>query len=187
MKILLHICCGPCAITPVQTLRDEGHEVVGCFYNPNIHPLTEYLRRRDGLREVADRLGLQVIWLDREYDPATYLRRVAFREDNRCFHCYHLRLERSLSIARHGGFQAFTSTLLYSRHQKHDTIAGLGRDLASGKGVDFLYRDFRTKWQQGIEQSKSWGIYRQPYCGCVFSESERYQGRLKALQSGQPG
>ncbi len=182
-RVLLHMCCGPCSISVVRALREEGFEPTGFFYNPNIHPLTEYLKRREGVVQTAERLSLPVIFMDGEYDPAVYLRETAFREANRCFHCYRLRLERVLSVARRGGFDYFSSTLLYSKMQKHEVIRDLCADLAAGKGPDFLYRDFRTGWKEGIEASKAWGIYRQQYCGCIYSEFERYQGELAALKT----
>ena len=178
-RVLLHICCGPCAITPVRDLQEEGVEVVGFYFNPNIHPLQEYLRRRDGAMEAADRLGIKLICKDEEHDPGEYLRAVAFRENNRCFLCYSMRLERTRSIARRGRFDAFSSTLLYSRFQKHEQIMILGRDLAGQGSPAFLYRDFRSGWKHGIEISKEWGIYRQQYCGCIYSEFERYQNDLR--------
>lgn len=178
-RVLLHICCGPCAITTVQTLQGEGYEVTGLFYNPNIHPLQEYLKRRDGCLEVAERLGFKVIVKDDEYRPQDWVRDIAFRENNRCFHCYSRRMERTSQIARRGAFSFFTTTLLYSKFQKHDEIAGLGRDLETPKSR-FLYRDFREGWKSGIEQSREWGIYRQQYCGCLFSEYERYHKELGA-------
>lgn len=180
-RILVHVCCGPCAITVVQGLKSEGYAVTGLFYNPNIHPAAEYLRRREALAEVAARLDFPVIYLDKEYDPSVFLHAVAFRENNRCFHCYRLRLERTLKVARRGGFPLFTSTLLYSRQQKHDMIRDLGRDLAGGSKTGFLYRDFRPTWNQGIEMSRSFGIYRQDYCGCIHSEFERRRRDLRAL------
>jgi len=180
-RVLLHICCGPCSITVVQGLRAEGFEVTGLFYNPNIHPAAEYLRRREALAEVAARLDFPVIFLDKEYDPAVYLRETAFRENNRCFHCYRLRLERTLKVARRGGFAHFSTTLLYSKMQKHEVIRDLGRDLAGDAKTAFLYRDFRPTWNQGIELSKSFGIYRQDYCGCIHSEFERRRRDLRAL------
>lgn len=172
-RLLLHICCGPCAITTLTTLRDQGFAVTGLFYNPNIHPLTEYAKRRDGCLEVAERLGVTVIVKDDEYDPKAWFRDVAQRETNRCFHCYARRLERTAAIARKGGFDGFSTTLLYSRHQKHEVIAGLGRDMAT-KATPFVYHDFRQGWSEGIETSKAWGVYRQQYCGCLYSENERY-------------
>jgi Uncharacterized protein conserved in bacteria len=176
-RLLLHICCGPCSITTLATLLDQGLEVTGLFYNPNIHPLTEYVKRRDGCLDVAGRLGVPVIVKDDEYDPQAWFRDMAYREANRCFHCYARRLERTAAIAKRGGFDAFSTTLLYSKHQKHDAIAALGRDMESAK-TRFHYHDFREGWSEGIETSKDWGIYRQQYCGCLYSENERYAREL---------
>ncbi|MBG0790511.1 MAG: epoxyqueuosine reductase QueH [Desulfovibrionaceae bacterium] len=178
-RALLHICCGPCSITTIKTLRDQGCEVTGLYYNPNIHPLTEYVKRRDGCLEVAEKYGIKVIVKDDEYAPQEWFRAVAYRENNRCFHCYALRLERTAQIARRGGFDLFTTTLLYSKFQKHDQIAALGQDLATPK-TRFLYHDFREGWKEGIDISKEWGIYRQQYCGCLYSENERYKKELGA-------
>ncbi|MCF8104546.1 MAG: epoxyqueuosine reductase QueH [Desulfohalobiaceae bacterium] len=177
-KILLHICCGPCAIYPLQQLQGQGYEVLGFFYNPNIHPLQEYLKRREGVEQVAKRFGIRVIYPDEEYDPVLYMRRVAFRENSRCLLCYQLRLEKTLAIAKRGRFSFFSSALLYSKHQKHDEIASLARDLAGEGSVSFLYQDFRNGWRQGIELSRQWNIYRQDYCGCLYSEFERRKGLL---------
>ncbi len=178
-RVLVHICCGPCALYPVQDLRKQGYEVVGLFYNPNIHPLQEYMRRRQGAQEVARGLDLKMIYKDEEYDPVTYMRHIAFREANRCLLCYQLRLQRTMSIAERGKFDFFTSTLLYSIHQKHQDIVRLGRDMAGNKELQFLDRDFRTGWKQGVQQSLDWGIYRQQYCGCLYSEVERFSSQLK--------
>lgn len=153
--------------------------VTGLFYNPNIHPLQEYLRRREGVAQVAERLGIPVIFKDDEYDPQAYFRAVTFREPNRCAPCYAMRLERTLSIARRGGFDAFTTALLYSKFQKHGQIHSMGQDLAQGSGVAFHYEDFRAGWSEGIALSKEWGIYRQQYCGCLYSEFERYSSELR--------
>jgi len=181
------MCCGPCSISVVRALREEGFSVTGFFYNPNIHPLREYLARREAAVETAARLEIPVIFKDDEYDPGVYLRETAFREANRCFHCYRIRLERTVSIARRGGFSCFSSTLLYSRMQKHEMIRDLGRDIAGSGKSAFLYRDFRTGWKEGIETSKAWGIYRQQYCGCIYSEFERYRGELAKLGGGKKG
>jgi len=180
-RILLHICCGPCAIAPILRLQEQGHEVTGLFYNPNIHPLQEYLRRRQALEQAARRLGVKVIWLDKEYDPQRWFREVTLREASRCRLCYALRLEKTWRIASRGGFDAWTSTLLYSRQQKHDAIARLGRDIAGDGAPPFLYQDFREHWNEGIETSREWGLYRQQYCGCLYSEFERFHAELKAL------
>lgn len=182
-RVLLHVCCGPCALYPVRVLREEGFEVTGLFHNPNIHPAAEYLRRREAFAQAAAALDLPVIWLDGQYSPQAWFRAVAFREDNRCFHCHHLRLERTRDIASRGRFDGFTTTLLYSKRQKHDLIASLGRDLAAGGQAEFLYRDFRLGWQEGIDRSKAMGLYRQNYCACLYSELERHKRSLDALKT----
>ncbi|OBQ50186.1 epoxyqueuosine reductase QueH [Halodesulfovibrio spirochaetisodalis] len=178
-RVLLHMCCGPCSITTIKELQSEGLEITGFFYNPNIHPTKEYLRRREGALEVANRFDIKVIMRDQEYDPQKWFRTMCYREENRCFHCYAMRMERAFSIGRKGNFDYVTTTLLYSRMQKHEDIKKLGEDMAQGGSAKFLYRDFRTGWKEGIETSKDWGVYRQQYCGCLYSEGDRYAKEFK--------
>jgi predicted adenine nucleotide alpha hydrolase (AANH) superfamily ATPase len=173
MKLLLHICCAPCVVYPHQVLVEAEHEVRGFFYNPNIHPYQEFARRLATLKEYAEKTGLPVIW-DETYDLEGFLRLVAFREAERCRFCYQLRLAAAARVARGGKFDAFTSTLLYSKFQNHELIRELGEAAAQEAGVPFYYDDFREGWQQGVEQSKELGLYRQQYCGCIFSERDRY-------------
>ncbi|HNX92356.1 MAG TPA: epoxyqueuosine reductase QueH, partial [Syntrophomonas sp.] len=116
-KLLLHICCGPCASYPVPALREEGFELMGYYYNPNIHPYTEWQKRRDSLQDYATAVNLQVLF-DEDYDPAQYFQTVSFREARRCFYCYQLRLEKAAQIARKGKFDYFTTTLLVSKYQR---------------------------------------------------------------------
>ena len=173
MKILMHSCCGPCTIYPLEVLRDEGYTVMGYFYRHNIHPYTECLRRQETLERYAAEQQLRVI-IQEGYDMEGFIRNVAFREKERCRYCYHDRLRSAARVARKGKFDAFTSTLLYSRHQKHDLIREMGDTIGRESGVPFLYRDFRVGWKAGIETSKKLGMYRQPNCGCINSEKERY-------------
>ena len=186
MKVLLHICCGPCAIVPVETLRGLGHEVTGFFLNPNIHPASEYLRRREAALEVARRLDLSILWRD-AYDLPAWLQRLSGLERNgpkhpnpRCALCYAQRLEATAEAA-FSKADAFTSSLLYSRFQLHDRIAAIGETVAQRHRIPFLYNDFRAGWQRGIDRSKAWGLYRQNYCGCILSEQERFESTLKKL------
>jgi len=173
MKVLLHICCAPCAIYPVKVLREKGMEVFGFFYNPNIHPFTEYRRRLEAVRDYANSINLRMIWRDR-YDLELFLRGAVFREENRCRFCYHTRLKATAQIAKKGKFNAFTTTLLYSKFQNHELIVDIGKSLGKEYGVPFLYEDFRVGWKEGIEVSKRLNMYRQQYCGCIYSEKERF-------------
>jgi predicted adenine nucleotide alpha hydrolase (AANH) superfamily ATPase len=177
MKILLHICCAPCSIYPLRVLKDEGNQVMGFFFRDNIHPYTECLKRQHTLEDYASRIDLKLI-IPEGYDVEGFLRNVAFREANRCFHCYHTRLEATAHLAKRGLFDAFTSTLLYSKFQKHDLIRSVAESVSQAAGVPFLYRDFRLGWKEGVETSKAMAMYRQSYCGCIYSEKERYY-RLK--------
>ncbi|HWR03225.1 MAG TPA: epoxyqueuosine reductase QueH [Humidesulfovibrio sp.] len=186
--ILLHACCGPCSITPVLRLLDQGLLPTLYFYNPNIHPLPEYLRRREGLLAVAQRLGVDVILPDQQdpadAEPDVWLAAVAglgagmADMARRCPLCYDLRLERAAACAREAGFTRFSSTLLYSKYQNHQAILDAGVRHA-GPGLDFLGEDFRPSWDEGIRLSKEWEIYRQPYCGCLLSAHDRYRKAVR--------
>ncbi|BDV43895.1 hypothetical protein GURASL_28180 [Geotalea uraniireducens] len=176
MNVLLHICCAPCAIYPVNELRAGGHEVTGFFFNHNIHPYQEYVRRRDTVREYGERTGLPLVWRD-EYRLDEFLGAVADRPAGRCSYCYASRLEAVAAAAAALGFPAFSSSLLYSRYQKHDEIRALAEQAAVRHGVVFLYDDYRRGWQEGIRLSKELGLYRQQYCGCIYSERDRYAPR----------
>lgn len=178
MKILLHLCCGPCAIFPLQSLRLEGHEVTGYFHNPNIHPYREFKKRMGGVEELSSRTGLGVEY-DRGYGLRAFLRAVVFHEEGRCALCYRMRLEATARLAKQLGVEAFTSTLLYSRYQNHELLRQLGRQIGEQFEIPFYYRDFREGWQEGIDQSLAMELYRQAYCGCIYSEEERYDPRLR--------
>jgi hypothetical protein len=173
MNILLHICCAPCAIYPVKALRDQNHQITGFFFNPNIHPYQEYRRRLDTVREYAGRTELPMAWRD-EYLLEEFLAQTAPAPRNRCGYCYRSRLEETARHAAEGGFDAFTTTLLYSRFQKHELIRDFGQSLARQHGIAFLYEDFRRGWKEGIDTSRAMGLYRQQYCGCIYSEKDRY-------------
>ncbi|HUV50224.1 MAG TPA: epoxyqueuosine reductase QueH [Anaerolineae bacterium] len=173
MKILLHICCAPCAIYPVKILRKQNMEVMGFFYKHNIHPYQECVKRQKALQSYAESIDLRVVYQE-GYDLEGFIQNVVFRESERCSYCYHDRLRATALVAKRGKFDYFTSTLLYSKFQKHDMIKSMGESIGKKVGVPFYYKDFRIGWKQGIEESKQLGIYRQQYCGCVYSEKERY-------------
>lgn len=182
--ILLHVCCGPCAIVPVLRLRAQALAVTAFFMNPNIHPLSEYLRRREAMVQVAEKLDIPVLWADQSWNIQLWLRDVAGTQDNppeRCTYCYSTRLAATCQAAQDHNFAAFSTSLLYSKYQAHEAIWKQGQDLAEKSGKNFLYQDFRTGWQEGIDSAKAWNIYRQAYCGCVYSEAERYKKALQKL------
>lgn len=173
MKILLHTCCAPCAIYPVEHLRETGFTVMGFFYRHNIHPYTECLRREETLREYASEIDMKMIF-QQEYDMEGFLRKMAFRETERCRICYHERLYTTAKLAKKGKFDCFSSTLLYSKLQKHELIAEIGEAAGKSAGIGFYYEDFRKGWETGRDISLERKMYRQQYCGCIYSEKERY-------------
>ncbi len=178
MKILLHICCGPCAIYPLHRLREQGHEVHGLFYNPNIHPYQEFRRRIDAAKTFAEITEFP-LEIDEQYGLTDYLRQVVFHEQERCSRCYEMRLVQTAEKAAANGFEAFTTTLLYSKYQNHQLLSTRCEQLAGQYQTAFFYEDFRQGWQQGIDESRDMGLYRQPYCGCIYSEQERYDRRKR--------
>lgn len=173
MNILLHVCCGPCTLYPLTAIRADGHEARGYFYNPNIHPFKEFRRRVEALEVMSQQLDFQVDY-ERGYGLRGFLRQVVFHEEERCALCYAMRLRPTAEQAVAVGADAFSSTLLYSRYQNHALLKEQGEALAVEYGISFYYQDFRVGWQEGIDRAIAMGLYRQPYCGCIYSEEERY-------------
>lgn len=182
MKVLLHACCGPCTIYPLTVLQKEGRKVTGYFYNPNIHPFQEFQRRLSTIEQFSSSETLPLI-VEKEYGLRDFVRKIAFHEEERCQICYRLRLEHAASLAKELGFDAFSTTLLYSKYQRHALIAEICQSLSVLYAIDFLYRDFREGWQEGVDQAIASNMYRQPYCGCIYSEQERYDKSLRKKKS----
>jgi predicted adenine nucleotide alpha hydrolase (AANH) superfamily ATPase len=173
MKILLHICCAPCTIYPLRILREQGITLQGLFFNPNIHPFLEYKKRLDTVREYTAREGLELAVAE-GYPIEDFLLKTAALGKDRCSYCYEVRLRHTAEQARKGLFDAFTTTLLYSRYQKHDLIRSTAENIAREYQIPFHYNDFRVGWEEGVRISKEMELYRQNYCGCIFSEKERF-------------
>ena len=172
-KILLHTCCAPCTIYPLAKLREAGWQVHGFFFNPHIQPYQELQKRLTTLESFALQEGLEII-MRADYELESFLRQVVFREHQRCLYCYARRLEAAARLAKKSRFDAFTTTLLYSRMQKHDLVRDLAQEISRKWGIPFYYEDFRAGWKEGQERAKARDMYRQQYCGCIFSEKERY-------------
>jgi predicted adenine nucleotide alpha hydrolase (AANH) superfamily ATPase len=172
-KVLIHICCAHCAAYTVEYWRGEGYEVGGLWYNPNIHPFSEHQQRLESVKALAKEINLPLI-ISPDYDIVEYFRRVAGHETERCRHCFELRLTKTAEVAKANGYDGFTTTLLISPHQKHELIKEVGEGEAGGKGVEFIYADLRKRYSDSRHVTKPMNLYRQQYCGCLYSERERY-------------
>ena len=178
-KLLLHTCCAPCSIYCIDSLRKEGIEPNLYWYNPNIHPYTEYKARRDTLKEYAKMINVNAIF-EEEYGLREFCKNVVGDLENRCKnYCYKVRLEKTAKYAKENGYDAICTTLLISPYQKHDILKEQGEEIAKKYGIEFLYRDFRTGFREGQNKARELGLYMQKYCGCVFSEEERYQKQIQ--------
>jgi predicted adenine nucleotide alpha hydrolase (AANH) superfamily ATPase len=177
-RVLIHVCCAHCAAYTVEYWRQQGYEVGGLWYNPNIHPYTEHQQRLESMKSLAKRMELP-LKIPAGYDVIEYFRRVAGHEEERCRRCFELRLAKTAETARDEGYDGFTTTLLISLHQKHDTLRETGEKIAGEKGVEFLYADLRKRYSDSRHITKPMDLYRQQYCGCIYSEWERYSEKDK--------
>lgn len=173
MDLLLHICCAPCMIYPLERLRERGFEVTGFFYNPNIHPLEEYNKRKEAVEGLSKELALEVIYP--EYHPEEFLRPISSNEiaPGRCAICWELRMARTVQEAKIKDFPYFSTTLLVSPYQDQELLCGIGGHLEEEENVNFYYEDFRPGFRRAHDEAKSKKIYCQKYCGCLYSEKER--------------
>ncbi len=176
MNTLLHICCAPCSVMCIETLRNEGIETSGLWYNPNIHPFTEYKARKNTLIEYSKKILLPLDVID-DYGLREFINLVHPDFDNRCRKCYEIRLDKTAQIAKEKGFDSFTSTLFVSPYQDHELMKEVANEAAEKHKVKFLYRDFRPYFREGQAKAREMEFYMQKYCGCVFSEEDRYRKR----------
>lgn len=174
MKLLMHTCCAPCSVYCIDSLREEGIEPTIYWFNPNIHPYMEYKARRDCLKEYTKSIEIEAIF-EEEYGLDKFCENVIGDLKNRCSnYCYKVRLEQTAKYAKEKGYDTFTTTLLVSPYQKHEELKALGEEIAKKYGLTFLYRDFRPGFREGQTKARELGLYMQKYCGCVFSEEERF-------------
>ncbi|MFA4933323.1 MAG: epoxyqueuosine reductase QueH [Candidatus Omnitrophota bacterium] len=169
MDILLHICCAPCLIYPFSSLNKKKFRIKGFYYNPNIYPSEEYIRRKSALGVVGKHLKIDVEYPD--YVPADYFHAITCNQGPhaRCAICFMLRLKKTAEFAKTNGFKAFSTTLLVSPYQDHELLKDCGGQVAREAGVDFYYEDFRVGFNQAQIEAKELKIYRQKYCGCKYS------------------
>ena len=178
MKLLMHTCCAPCSVYCIDTLREEGIEPTLYWYNPNIHPYTEYKSRRDCLKEYANSINVQAIF-EEKYGLDEFCKEAVKDLKARCTnYCYPVRLRKTFEYAKENGYDTVTTTLLYSIYQKHDFIKEYMEQLSKEYGINFLYRDFRVGFWEGHQKAHDIGLYMQKYCGCIFSEEDRYSKQI---------
>ncbi|MEN8209055.1 MAG: epoxyqueuosine reductase QueH [Candidatus Fermentibacteria bacterium] len=179
-NLLLHTCCAPCMTVVHEQLQMEGFEITAFFYNPNIHPWKERERRLSALAEYADSKGIP-LEINEEY-PLEENIRMLLDAENRCYTCFQDRLTATAEKARELGIEYFSTTLSVSPYQNQAFIMEAGNKAEKASGVRFIYRDFREFFRESMRISREAEIYSQPYCGCVFSERDRY---LKLKSPGQ--
>lgn len=174
MKLLLHTCCAPCLIYPLERLRQEGLKAAGFFYNPNIHPLAEYARRKEAMENFNRSSGSEIIYP--EYSPWEFFQAVNLKEDKpqRCSICWRLRLKKTARMAKEKGFDYFSTTLLVSPYQDQELLKKIGSDIAQEEKINFYYEDFRPGFRKAHSEAKSKDIYCQKYCGCIYSMKTRF-------------
>jgi len=170
----MHTCCAPCSVYCIKSLREEGIEPTLYWYNPNIHPYTEYKARKDTLVEYSNMINVKLI-INEDYGLDKFCENVSYDIQNRCLkYCYITRLEETVKYAKENGFDSFTSTLFVSPYQKHEELKKICESLSKKYEIDFLYRDFRVGYKVGREEARELGLYMQKYCGCIYSEEDRY-------------
>jgi predicted adenine nucleotide alpha hydrolase (AANH) superfamily ATPase len=171
MKLLLHTCCAPCLIYPLESLKEKGFKVSGFFYNPNIHPFSEYKNRKKAVEDFFK--DIQVIYP--QYRPEEFFQAINKKENppERCSLCWRLRLKEAAKTAKEKGFEFFSTTLLVSPYQDQELLKKIGSDISQELGVEFYYEDFRPGFKAAHAQAKQQGIYCQRYCGCIYSELEQ--------------
>ena len=178
-KVLMHTCCAPCSVYCIDSLRTEGIEPTIFWYNPNIHPFMEYKARRDCLKDYAAKVNAKAIFIE-DYGLDEFCKNVVSDIKNRCVnYCYPKRIGMVAEYAAKHGYEAFTTTLLVSPYQKHEELKKVCERAADFYGVEFIYRDFRVGFREGQKKAREMGLYMQKYCGCIFSEEDRYRKEIQ--------
>ena len=182
MKLLLHTCCAPCSVYCIESLKEDNIDVTSFWYNPNIHPFKEYEARLNCLIEYNKKINVPLI-IENNYGLKEFCKNVVDKLDNRCGYCYLCRLEKTAIYAKEHGFDAFSSTLFISPYQNHELLKKTCKMLSKKYNIKFLYKDFRSGFRYGQAKAKEEGLYMQKYCGCIFSEEERYEKQIKKLKN----
>lgn len=178
MRLLLHICCAPCSVACIPVLREAGYSVTGFWYNPNIHPYKEYQARRQTFMQYAKEIQMPLIE-GGKYGLRSFLSEIQGDFDGRCQYCYQMRMAQTAQYASENGFDAFTSTLFISPYQNYDLMKKIALQEAEKWNVGFYEFDFRPFFKEGQDEARQNEMYMQKYCGCIFSEEDRYSKKKK--------
>ncbi|MBN2851624.1 MAG: epoxyqueuosine reductase QueH [Clostridia bacterium] len=163
MKLLVHTCCAPCLVYISHYLKENGIDYSSLFYNPNIHPYKEYMKRFEHLKKFMQDENTELFHLP------SFMQVKWEKQSDNCDFCYKDRLETTVKFAKEHGFTHFTSSLLISPYQDHEKIKDIAKALANEYEVEFFYYDFRPNYREGQNMAREKGIYRQKYCGCIHS------------------
>lgn len=179
--LVLHVCCAPCSSGCIEQLS-EYFKVITLFYNPNISPLQEYEKRKEELiRFIAENPNLKdVTMIDCDYDNVVYKNAICGLENEpeggkRCEKCFLVRLEKTAKVAKQINADYFTTTLTISPLKNEQLLNQIGISLEQKYDIKFLQSDFKKQdgYKKSIENSKKYNLYRQDYCGCIYSKLER--------------
>ncbi len=189
--LLLHSCCAPCSSAVLERIS-KYFKITILFYNPNITDYSEYLKRKDELKRLIKEVGYDIEVMDCDYDKDKFISMALGLEDKkegdiRCYKCYKLRLEKTALVARENNFDYFTTTLSISPYKNSKWLNEIGKKLSDKYKINYLYADFKKKngYKRSIELSNIYHLYRQDYCGCIYSKVERET--IKALQDQKVG
>jgi hypothetical protein len=177
-SVLIHACCAHCTAYIVDYWRHQGYELNVLWYNPNIHPFMEHQQRLKAMQTLATELNFELI-IENGYDIIRYFRMIVKHEGQRCRYCFQLRLQKTAENAIKHGYCAFSTSLLISPYQKHDLLQEVSHSIARDMDIEFLYADLRKHYSDSRRMTKPLELYRQQYCGCVYSEWERFAGDRK--------
>lgn len=183
-RLLLHVCCAPCSTIAIERLK-TNYDLTGYFVNPNIHPYEEYRNRREETKKYFTRMGLELL-LPSKYDADYWFMETKGLEDEveggkRCPICFNIRLQKTAELAKELGFDFFATTLTVSPQKNAESINELGATIAQKENIPYLATDFKKQdgFKQSVELSKKHGLYRQDYCGCVFSRAAAAKRRAR--------
>lgn len=190
-SLLLHSCCAPCSSYVLEYLC-EYFDITIFYYNPNISPYEEFQKRVNEQKRLISEMPLKrkVSFIEGEYDSEKFFKMTKGMEHlkeggERCFKCYRMRLQEAAKTAKNGGFDFFTTTLSISPLKNAQVLNSIGRELSEKYNVNYLFSDFKKKdgYKRSCQLSRIYSLYRQNYCGCVFSKAEAAEREKQSMQN----